>query len=243
MSISAILWDYDGTLADSSKKNIEVTLEILRHFIPDVDENVPEALSSRSSYLDAQGKLSDWKELYRVCYGLNEEEIRKAGEMWTPTQLKNRTLSDIFKGMDSVLKEFEHVKMGVCSQNGREEISRSLDHHGLLKYFGSIVGYGDVPYDRQKPDPTAFLICLDELKIADRNGTFIYVGDHSVDVAFGRNAESALKKSFPGARVVCAAMHYAGYYSGDDENFPPDFSAKSPEELLEILKQIENETF
>ena len=41
MSISAILWDYYGTLADSSKKNIEVILEILRHFIPDVDENVP----------------------------------------------------------------------------------------------------------------------------------------------------------------------------------------------------------
>ena len=67
MSISAILWDYDGTLADSSKKNIEVTLEILRHFIPDVDENVPEALSSRSSYLDAQGKLSEWMEVYSVC--------------------------------------------------------------------------------------------------------------------------------------------------------------------------------
>ena len=69
------------------------------------------------------------------------------------------------------------------------------------------------------------------------------MGDHSVDVAFGRNAETALKKSFPGARVVCAAMHHAGYYSGDDENFPPDFSAKSPEELLEILKQIDTETF
>ncbi len=49
MPVGAILWDYDGTLADSSKKNIEVTIEILRRFIPDVDENVPEALASRTS--------------------------------------------------------------------------------------------------------------------------------------------------------------------------------------------------
>ena len=53
MPIGAILWDYDGTLADSSKKNIEVTVEILRRFIPDVDENVPEPLASRASYQDA----------------------------------------------------------------------------------------------------------------------------------------------------------------------------------------------
>ena len=76
MPIKAILWDYDGTLADSSKKNIEVTLEILRRFIPDVDENVPEALASRTSYQDAYGKMSDWKELYRTCYGLDDEQIR-----------------------------------------------------------------------------------------------------------------------------------------------------------------------
>lgn len=243
MPISGILWDYDGTIADSSKKNIEVTLEILRRFIPDVDENVPKALSSRSSYLDAQGRLSDWKELYRVCYGLTEEQVEKAGEMWTPAQLKNRTLSDIFEGIDLVLKEFERVKMGICSQNGGEEISRSLEKHGLLRYFGSIVGYGDVPYDRQKPDPAAFLLCLDELQIADRSGNFVYVGDHSVDVAFGRNAEAALRRSFPTARVLCIALHHEGYYGKDDEAFPPDFTARSAGELLEILKQIENNAF
>ena len=96
MPIKAILWDYDGTLADSSKKNIEVTLEILRRFIPDVDENVPEALASRTSYQDAYGKMSDWKELYRTCYGLDDEQVRQAGSMWGKAQLSNRTYSDIF---------------------------------------------------------------------------------------------------------------------------------------------------
>ncbi len=243
MSISAILWDYDGTLADSSKKNIEVTLEILRRFIPDVDENVPEALSSRASYQDAYGRISDWKELYRVCYGLSNEQVYEAGKLWTPTQLKNETFSDIFDGMEIVLKEFEHIKMGICSQNGREIITRSLEHHGLLKYFGSIVGCDDVPFDSQKPDPTAFSVCLDELSITDQNGTFVYVGDHSVDVAFGRNAETALKKSFPAAKVVCIAIHHPDHYCDEDENFPPDHIVRNPMELLEILKQIDSQLF
>ena len=103
MPIGAILWDYDGTLADSSKKNIEVTVEILRRFIPDVDENVPEPLASRASYQDAYGRMSDWKELYRTCYGLDDEQVRAAGAMWSEAQLLNKTFSDIFDGIPEVL--------------------------------------------------------------------------------------------------------------------------------------------
>jgi len=45
MSIKAILWDYDGTIMDSSRKSIEVSLEVLSAFIPDIYENVPKPLS------------------------------------------------------------------------------------------------------------------------------------------------------------------------------------------------------
>lgn len=241
MPVGAILWDYDGTLADSSKKNIEVTIEILRRFIPDVDENVPEALASRTSYQDAYGKMSDWKELYRTCYGLDDEQIKAAGAMWSEAQLSNKTFSDIFSGMPEMLAALAPIPMGVCSQNGAEVIRRSLEHHGILKYFGAVVGYDEVPFDGQKPAPDAFFVCLDRLGIKKRGCRFIYVGDHSVDVAFGKNAETELKKSFPAAEVICVAVHHPGLYADDDPRFAPDFTANNSEQLFAVLKKLTEE--
>lgn len=241
MPIKAILWDYDGTLADSSKKNIEVTLEILRRFIPDVDENVPEALASRASYQDAYGKTSDWKELYRTCYGLDDEQVKAAGAMWSDAQLANETYSDIFAGIPEILGAMASVPMGICSQNGAEVIRRSLEHHRLLEYFGAIVGYDEVPFDGQKPAPDAFFVCLDRLGIADRGGRFVYVGDHSVDVAFGKNAEAELKKSNPDAEVICIAIHHPGLYAENDPRFLPDYTVTSSEQLFPVLKKLAEE--
>lgn len=241
MSFSAILWDYDGTLADSTQKNIEVTLEILRRFIPDVDENIPEVLASCASYQDANGKAADWKELYRVHYGLNDEEILEAGKMWTPTQLANKTFSDIFEGAEAVLKAFEHLPMGICSQNGGDLIKASLEHHGLLKYFKAVVGFDDLPFAEQKPHPAVFLSCLDALGFEDKNKHFVYIGDHSVDVIFGRNAERELQKNFSEAKVTVIAIHHPGFYADDDESFPPDYTVKSFGELLELLRKLQTE--
>lgn len=241
MPVGAILWDYDGTLADSSKKNIEVTIEILRRFIPDVDENVPEALASRTSYQDAYGKMSDWKELYRTCYGLDDEQVKAAGAMWSEAQLSNKTFSDIFSGVPEMLAALAPIPMGVCSQNGAEVIRRSLEHHGILKYFGAVVGYDEVPFDGQKPAPDAFFVCLDRLGIKNRGCRFIYVGDHSVDVAFGKNAETELKKSFPAAEVICVAVHHPGLYADDDPRFAPDFTANNSEQLFAVLKKLTEE--
>ena len=42
----AILWDYDGTLVDSSRKNMEVTISIFRKFYPDIAANMPDVLKS-----------------------------------------------------------------------------------------------------------------------------------------------------------------------------------------------------
>lgn len=241
MPVGAILWDYDGTIADSSKKNIEVTIEILRRFIPDVDENVPEALASRTSYQDAYGKMSDWKELYRTCYGLDDEQVKAAGAMWSEAQLSNKTFSDIFSGVPEMLAALAPIPMGVCSQNGAEVIRRSLEHHGILKYFGAVVGYDEVPFDGQKPAPDAFFVCLDRLGIKKRGCRFIYVGDHSVDVAFGKNAETELKKSFPAAEVICVAVHHPGLYADDDPRFAPDFTANNSEQLFAVLKKLTEE--
>lgn len=238
MAIKAILWDYDGTLMDSSKKSIEVSLAVLSNFIPDVYENIPAPLSSRENFQETYGRISDWVELYHVCYGLTDEQTREAVRMWGKVQLENKTEAELYPGIREILEHFRDVKMGVCSQNGAEIIRRSLEHRSVLRYFGAVIGVDDVLFDEQKPHPSAFIKALEKLGIDDRNGTFVYIGDHSVDVAFGRNAEAMLRKDFPEAKVVCIAMHHPGDYCEEDENFLPDRIAMNTHELFEILSGI-----
>ena len=238
MAVKAILWDYDGTIMDSSKKSIEVSLEVLSNFIPDIYENIPEPLSSREKFQDTYGRISDWVELYHVCYGLTDEQTREAVRMWGEVQLKNKTEAELYSGIREILEHFKDVKMGVCSQNGAEIIKRSLEHIDVLKYFGAVIGVDDVLFDEQKPHGSAFIKALEKLGIEDRNATFVYVGDRSVDVAFGRNAEAMLKKDFPDAKVICVAMHHPGDYCEEDENLLPDYIAKNTDELFEILSGI-----
>ena len=111
MAIKAILWDYDGTLMDSSKKSIEVSLEVLSHFIPDVYENIPKPLSSRENFQETYGRISDWVELYHVCYGLNDEQTRMAVEMWGEVQLRNKTEAELYSGIPEILEHFKETKM------------------------------------------------------------------------------------------------------------------------------------
>ena len=238
MAIEAILWDYDGTLADSSQKTIEVTLDVLSNFIPDVYENIPKELRSKDAFQEAYGRIPDWKELYRTCYGLNDEQLEIGCSMWGDAQLRNKTEPEIFDGIPEILEFFKNTKMGICTQNSRMPVIKSLEHHGVLNFFGAVLGIEEVLFDEQKPHPAAFLKCLDELCITDRNKTFVYIGDHSVDVAFGRNAEAALKKDFPDAKVICIAVHHPGNYREDDEKHPPDFIANDGAELLRILIRI-----
>ena len=47
MNLSAILWDYDGTLVNSIKKNMAVTIDVLTNFQNDINTNIPEVLKSK----------------------------------------------------------------------------------------------------------------------------------------------------------------------------------------------------
>lgn len=240
MPVSSILWDYDGTLADSSKKNIEVTLDILRHFIPDVDENVPEILASRTSYHDAYGRISDWKELYRTYYELDEEQIRRAGAMWGEAQLKNTRCSDIFPGIAEILAAFSHIPMGICSQNGAEIILRSLHSHGIEKYFGSIIGYDDVPFDGQKPAPDAFF-ALTALEFPKGIAALCISATTALMSPSVKTPNRCSKKIFRRRRLSASQSTTPGLYSEDDPRFLPDFTANNSEELFAVLKKLDEE--
>lgn len=240
MKLSAIIWDYDGTLVDSTKKNMEVTVEVLKKLSLDVDRNLPEALTSVKKYLQANYKYKNWRELYENCYSLSEQQVEEAGKLWSPYQLANQTIADLYLGLDDTIHSLGNIAHGICSQNCSDNIRKTLSTFGILEYFKAIVGYEDVSYLEQKPNPTGLLKCIEILKTPMQDTTVVYIGDHQEDVVFGKNAELLLNQKGQKISVKSIAVDYSGSCPKEWKH-KPDFIASSAEDIKQIIINLINE--
>lgn len=68
--LDAILWDYDGTIANTPVKNLAVTKAVLERLDPSLLDPMPEALTSLAAYQKANYRWNNWRELYVHAYGV-----------------------------------------------------------------------------------------------------------------------------------------------------------------------------
>ncbi len=232
MIIDAILWDYDGTLVNSAPKNISVTKDILSEVAPHLcGINLPEHLKSESRYHDANHAAENWRDLYTGFFGLTHEEADLAGSLWSKHQRRNTTPVALFDGIIDVIRMFAHIPHGICSQNSAANILALLDTVLITSYFKLVVGYEEVPFNRQKPASDAGLICLDRIFGEVRNKTLLVIGDHEVDVMFARNISSDIDGS---NTVISIAVLYSGA-EPEEWGHQPDIVISRPEELADFL--------
>ncbi len=231
MKIDAILWDYDGTLVNSVPKNIDITKQILSAVAPRLTgENLPRHLKSEEEYHNANHQSKNWQDLYINFYGMNENEMLKAGTLWTEYQLKNTFPVELFAEIEHTINEIS-LPQGICSQNSSENIDQVLKKNNLSQKFNTIIGYDDIPSNKQKPAAFSGIKCLKQLFGTLKNKTIIYIGDHEGDVEFARNIEIELGEN--NKVISIAAM-----YSGADTKlwtYQPDFEIENPSDLLEII--------
>ncbi len=155
MSIRAILFDFDGVLADSEPIHYRFFREVL------ADEGIPLVWSDyQRRYLG----LDD-----HACF---EAVYRDSQKKLTPDKLrlliekKNRALLDDVSGRLVILpgvKELiarirEKYYLAIVSGALNSEIETMLNGAGLLESFRVIVGAEDV--SRGKPDPAGFLTAV-----------------------------------------------------------------------------------
>jgi len=225
----AILWDFDGTLADSAAKNYNITLQILDKVAPHLTSGkLPTWLQNRANYHKAIQHAENWRDLYRDYFGMALEDIQAAGPMWEDHQAEDNTEVTLYEGILETINKLAKIPMGVSSANSSYNINRVLNNHGIISSFRSVVGYEKFLPEAQKPEADPGIKCLNEVLEETRGKTIIYVGDHVADVIFSRNIADRLG---PSSTVISVAVTYSGA-EPDRWRVQPDEVIEHPAELV-----------
>ena len=240
--IDVLLWDYDGTLADSYKKNYAVTFEVLKKGVPRLYHNLPAALKTADSFLRAVTDYEDWRKLYTDCYGMTPEETEIAGRLWAQCQQECTVIAPLFDGAGALLEKYRQRKQGIISQNSADEIRKVLRLNALEDCVGYVCGYTDVPQFSPKPATAPFEKCVEMLGIRPAEETVVYIGDHEEDVIFTQNIRRLYDRSGnKPMRIFSVAAAYSGSHPQAWKH-APDFCADSIAQLGEILQTIDQMT-
>lgn len=176
MAIRAVLFDFDGTLADSFAPITASTNHVRARFgLPAVAESevrqyVGLGLSNLMESLVPNADVEDAVALYREHHAT-----------------VMRTQTTLMPGVGPTIPELARrgLKLAVCS-NKRVEFTRELvGVLGLGSYFAAVLGPDDVD-GRAKPDPAMLHEALRRLDSSASES--VYIGDMAVDVHTARAA-------------------------------------------------------
>lgn len=232
-AIAAILWDFDGTIADTMAKNYSIFKKIYSLIYPNVKkENWPQALYSLDTYLKAEYDSLNWKDCYERHFEFSKDHIEKVKNLWADIASSDKTPIKIFEGIPDVLKTIK-VPHGICSQNSSLSIRNLLKQNKIDQHFCCIMGNSDVK--NQKPHPESFIQSVKNMNINE--GNIFYVGDHKEDIIFAKNAEKSLSEIGYDLKI----LSIIACYSKADTKFweiKPDFEAYNPKDIIDIVNNF-----
>ena len=173
---SAVVFDLDGTLADTAADVREAVVRALAaEGLPPVD------VASVRLMIGGGPRLLVERVLHRLHVATDDDLVERLTRSFHAEYLKQGSrLSALFPGVESTLKNLHSagIRVGLCS-NKPDDLCRML-----VEYVDEIVGSsGGLP---RKPDPAPLLRVIERLGVAP--GDALYVGDSETDVVTARNA-------------------------------------------------------
>ena len=216
MKPSSILFDLDGTLADTAPDlGRALNIQRARHGLPPLSDSTIRPYASHGS-----------RGLLGVGFGLKPEDDEYSSMRDEYLALYDEVFREhpiLFPGMDNVLSELDArgIKWGIVTNKPRRFTIPLLDALGLLQRACSVVSGDDCP--RPKPYPDSLMLACRQSEILPDECW--YVGDAERDVIAAHAA---------GMASVVAVYGYLG-----EEDLPQTwgahFSIGTPEELLGLL--------
>lgn len=212
MVIKNLIFDFDGTLIDSSLGVIEAVNYSLRQM--GQSQQKPEAIKAFIGY--------PLEMMYPHFTNVPVEELRKHFQTKAAETVVSSTTT--LPGVKQTLQELENRKyrMAVATTKIKRHVDGILEKFGWQNLFHAATGGDEV--EKVKPDPSILRLTLERLN-ADPSETLV-IGDTINDVLAA--------KAVP-MKVVAVASPYGGQEKVIAAK--PDFFIKSINELLALLDE------
>ncbi|HET7026160.1 MAG TPA: HAD family hydrolase [Candidatus Limnocylindrales bacterium] len=171
---SAVLFDWDGTLADSLALFFGANVAVMR----ELDVPFDEALYRRHY-------TADWRVAYRRL-GVPEERLEEAAERWRrhfdDRVIETRPLPGACEAVERL--GAAGIAVGIVTAGDRRIVEPQLEAFGLAGIVSAAVYRDDL--EATKPDPTPLLRALELLGLDGQPEKAAYLGDAPDDMRMAR---------------------------------------------------------
>ena len=177
--MAAIIFDFDGTLADTRRGILATAQEVLRRMgLPPADETAMAATIGLPLI-----------ENFTRGVGMSEEDAQRAVTIYRAIfEAVGVPVIDLFPGVEETLRTLAErgVPMAVASSRGQHSLEMLMQKTGLAQYIPLDHLFGVETAARPKPAPDMVYVILGRLG-AKPEETLV-VGDTTFDLEMGRNA-------------------------------------------------------
>ena len=216
MGFKAVIFDWDGTLADSKKVIVESFQKALSDIGCVVDDDFLErriGIGTRLMIIDSlkENKIEYTDQFIEQLIGRKLEH-----------QVNISKNVSLFDGVVELLEALQgRIRIALATMSNREVIDKLLDEKGLTKYFEVVISADDVK--NPKPNPEVFLTCAKKLNIDPKDCVVVE------DSLFG--VEAAKK-----AGMKCIAIPSGAYTEEELSAKRPDLLVNSITERKQMLR-------
>jgi HAD superfamily hydrolase (TIGR01509 family) len=206
--IRAVLFDWDGTLADTAEASFRCYVRMFAEF------DIP---FDREAY--ARTYSPNWYRTFRML-GLAEEHWSRADSRWL-THFAEEQIA-LLDGARELLEMVTKrgLSTGIVTSGDRTRVERELELHGVAPHLHERV-YG-CEVKEKKPHPEGLMLCMDKLRV--RPDEAVFVGDSPEDIEMARAAgvySVAVTGGYPNHEALLASK--------------PDAYTQSIRGLIDIL--------
>ncbi len=179
--LTAVLFDWDGTLVDSAEASFRCYVRLFARFGLPFD---------RDQF--RRGYSPNWHRTY-VEVGLPREHWDEADGCWHELYAAEQAqpVPNAREALESL--RAAGLRLAVVTSGGRPRVEWEMGQYGFTPLFETVV-YGDDARQR-KPHPEALLLGLSRLRVPP--GDAVYVGDSPEDVEMAK-AAGAFSVGIPG---------------------------------------------
>ena len=171
-----IVWDWDGTLADSTGMITQALLKAAEQV------GLPKLTEKKASSIIGLGL----RESIQALYGdIPAEQAQSLAKQYSLNYYAGESDIPLFNGAEETIAELskQGFKLAVATGKGRRGLNLALEHSGLGKYFQ---GTRTVDECFSKPHPQMLDELMDQLVVLPERT--LMIGDTSYDLQMAQNA-------------------------------------------------------